>query len=70
MNNDETRVNFDKTVPLRDKAGSLIGEALVTMRHGNIIISAEIKPNSVLGEELMRCEGPMVLGFKGEEPTI
>lgn len=68
-NNDETRINFDKIVPLRDKTGNLIGEALVTMRNGNIVISAEIMPHSVLGQELMRCEGPMVLGFKGEEPT-
>lgn len=69
MSNDETRVSFDKTIPLRDKDGNLLGEALITMRHGEIIISAEIKPNSPLGRELMRHEGSMVLGFKGEEPT-
>jgi hypothetical protein len=61
--NAECRISYDKTVPLRDRVGNLIGEALVTMRHGNIIISAEIKPNSTLGKELMRREGPMVLDF-------
>lgn len=68
-NNDETRISFDKHVPLRDKAGNLIGEALVTMRHGNVIISAEIKPNSSLGQELMRREGPMVIDFQSDDPA-
>ncbi|QPX71419.1 hypothetical protein SscP1EGY_21 [Streptomyces phage SscP1EGY] len=68
MSTDETRVNFDKHIPLRDKANNLIGEALVTMRHGNVIITAEIKPNSALGQELMRREGPVVLDFQGDPP--
>lgn len=63
MSNDETRVSFDKTIPLRDNKGELVGEALITMRHGEIIISAEIKPNSSLGRELMHQEGAMILRF-------
>ena len=69
-NNDETRVSFDKTIPLRDKAGNLLGEALITMRHGEVIVTAEIKPNSTLGRELMRREGPLVLEFRGDDDNI
>lgn len=67
MSKDETRVNFDKTVPLRDKDGNLVGEATITMKFGEILINAQIKPNSVLGQELMRCQGPLVISHKNDE---
>lgn len=67
MSNDETRVNFDKTVPLRDKEGNLVGEATVTMKFGEILINAQIKPNSTLGRELMRCEGSLTINHNVKE---
>ncbi len=68
-NNDETRVNFDKNIPLRDREGNLLGEALVTMRFGEIIISAQIDPLSTLGRELMRRQTPLYLDFKSHDSS-
>jgi hypothetical protein len=69
VSKDETRVNFDKNVPLRDEPGNLIGEAVITMKHGEILITAQIRPDSTLGQELMRRQGPMILAFKDASPA-
>ncbi|WP_218969604.1 hypothetical protein, partial [Streptomyces sp. JV178] len=53
-------------VSLRSESGELLGEALVTMRHGDIIISAEINPNTSFARKLMAAEGSF--SIRTDEP--
>lgn len=63
MPNDECRINFDKHVSLRDENGVLVGEAVVTMKFGEILINAQINPLSGIGQALMRTEGSLSIGY-------
>lgn len=65
-NNDETRINFDKHVPLRSESGELLGEAMVTMKHGEIIITGQFNPNTDFARKLMAAEGSF--SIKTDEP--
>jgi hypothetical protein len=65
-NNDVTRINFDKHIPLRSESGELLGEAMVTMKHGEILITGQFNPNTEFARKLMATNGSFSIATPDE----
>jgi hypothetical protein len=68
-NNDETRVNFDKHIPLRSESGELLGEAMITMKHGEVIITGQFNPNTEFARDLMTADGSFTIRAYKQPPS-